>query len=346
MTESSGGAPRSDGPAARRTVLSIEGLTTEFRIRRAWHAAVRDLWLDLLENETLALVGESGCGKSITALSIMRLIAGGAGRIAAGRVVLDGTDLTTVSERTMQRLRGDRISMIFQEPMTSLNPVLTVGFQVSEALIYHRGLSRAEAERQTKDLFEQVRIPSARQRYHEYPHQFSGGMRQRVMIAMAIACQPDVLLADEPTTALDVTIQAQVLALLADLQRERAMSMLFITHNLGVVASIADRVAVMYAGDVVELAPVADLFARPTHPYTEALMRSIPRFDRETHKLETIGGRVPAIDRMPRGCRFAPRCPLREPRCEEATPPLEPVAAGSAHRARCWVRVPRREVAP
>ncbi|MEQ9815041.1 MAG: ABC transporter ATP-binding protein, partial [Azospirillaceae bacterium] len=190
------------------------------------------------------------------------------------------------------------------------------------------------------------RLPSATQRYHEYPHQFSGGMRQRVMIAMAIACQPDVLLADEPTTALDVTIQAQVLALLADLQRERAMSMLFITHNLGVVASIADRVAVMYAGDIVELAPVADLFARPTHPYTEALMRSIPRFDRETRKLETIGGRVPAIDRMPRGCRFAPRCPLREPRCEAESPPLDPVADGSAHHARCWVRVPRRETAP
>jgi peptide/nickel transport system ATP-binding protein len=226
--------------------------------------------------------------------------------------------------------------MIFQEPMTSLNPVLTIGFQVAEALRYHTTMSRAEARARALELLEQVKIPSARRRFDDYPHQFSGGMRQRVMIALALACGPEVLLADEPTTALDVTIQAQVLTLLAELKARSGMAMIFITHNLGVVASIADRVIVMYGGDIVETAPVAELFVHPIHPYTEALLRSIPRVDRDTGELAAIPGQVPAITALPPGCRFAERCPLRMARCTEAVPPLTEL--GGHHAARCWVR--------
>jgi peptide/nickel transport system ATP-binding protein len=320
-------------------VLEVEGLTTAFRVGRAWHPAVRDVSFTLEPNETLALVGESGCGKSVTALSILRLVTH-PGRIEAGAVHHGGRDLMLLGELEMERLRGDRIAMIFQEPMTSLNPVLPIGFQVAEPLIHHRGLPRDEAGRRALDLLDEVRIPSARQRFADYPHQFSGGMRQRVMIAMALACGPDVLLADEPTTALDVTIQAQVLALLAELKRERRMAMVFITHNLGVVAAIADRVAVMYAGEVVETAPVEALFARPTHPYTEALLRSIPRPDRTIADLASIPGQVPAIDAMPAGCRFAPRCALRIARCAVDAPTLAPLEGDEGHLARCHVRAP------
>jgi oligopeptide/dipeptide ABC transporter ATP-binding protein len=224
--------------------------------------------------------------------------------------------------------------------MSSLNPVLTIGFQVAEALRYHRGLSGREADAAALAILDEVKIPSARQRFHDYPHQFSGGMRQRVMIAMALACQPAVLLADEPTTALDVTIQAQVLALLDELKTQRGMGVLFITHNLGVVANIADRVAVMYAGEIVELASAEAIFDRPTHPYTEALFTAIPRVDRTVETLHAIPGQVPPIDRMPHGCRFAPRCPLREQRCTEIAPTLEPVAGSPGHSARCLVRAP------
>ena len=236
----------------------------------------------------------------------------------AGTSASPDLDLVTLDEEEMRKIRGDRISMIFQEPMTSLNPVLTVGFQVAEALSYHRDMGRREADAAALELLDQVKIPSARQRFADYPHQFSGGMRQRVMIAMALACRPELLLADEPTTALDVTIQAEVLALLAELKTAYGMAMIFITHNLGVVASIADRVAAMYAGEIVETAPVDELFARPTHPYTELLLRSIPRVDRDTGGLTTIAGQVPAIGAMPSGCRFAPRCPLRQPVCTAA----------------------------
>src|SRR6185312_3823154 len=229
------------------------------------------------------------------------------------RVLLGGLDLVPLGENEMEKVRGNAISMIFQEPMTSLNPVLPIGFQVAEALRYHTPLSEAKARAQALALLEQVKIPSAARRFDDYPHQFSGGMRQRVMIAMALACSPQVILADEPTTALDVTIQAQVLSLLAELKAAYGMAMIFITHNLGVVASIADRVAVMYAGEIVEIAPVNELFARPTHPYTELLLRSIPRVDRDTGGLSAIAGQVPAIGAMPSGCRFAARCPLREP---------------------------------
>jgi peptide/nickel transport system ATP-binding protein len=321
-----------DAPA-----LSVEDLTTEFRIERAWYPAIRNVSFALARNETLALVGESGCGKSITALTIMGLVPKANGRVSSGRVFLDGRDLLSFGEAEMEKVRGNRIAMIFQEPMTSLNPVLTVGFQVVEALRYHTDLSLRAARGRALELLEQVKIPSAAQRFDDYPHQFSGGMRQRVMIAVAIACSPEVVLADEPTTALDVTIQAQVLALLAELKARTGTAMLFITHNLGVVASIADRVAVMYGGDIVELAPVEELFDHPLHPYTEALLRSIPRVDRDAEDLAPIPGQVPPITAMPPGCRYAERCPLRVARCIEA-PALAPVPGRSGHELRCWVR--------
>jgi oligopeptide/dipeptide ABC transporter ATP-binding protein len=314
--------------------LEIRGLRTEFRIGGQWHAAVRDLSLTLMPDETLALVGESGCGKSVTALSVMGLVQPPYGRVAAGQIRLDGRDLTGLSEAAMEKVRGDRMAMIFQEPMTSLNPVMTVGDQVSEALRIHRGLDRKAAMERARLLFEEVKIPSAAQRLNEYPHQFSGGMRQRVMIAIALACDPAVLLADEPTTALDVTIQAQVLGLLADLRAKHGTAVLFITHNLGVVAQIADRVAVMYAGEVVEQGPVNAIFADPRHPYTRALFSAIPRLDQPEQALSAIAGRVPPLDGMPAGCRFAPRCPLRRSGCES-----EQVLAEVTpfHAARCHV---------
>jgi oligopeptide/dipeptide ABC transporter ATP-binding protein len=319
--------------------LDVRDLRTEFRVRGAWHAAVDGISFSLAANETLALVGESGCGKSITALSVMGLVPKPQGRISHGSVKLAGEELVGLSESELEKVRGDRVGMIFQEPMTALNPVLPVGFQVAEAIIVHRGGSRAEADAEALRLLDEVKIPSARTRFGEYPHQFSGGMRQRVMIAMALACRPAVLLADEPTTALDVTIQAQVLGLLADLQRERGMAVLFITHNLGVVAAIADRVAVMYAGRIVETGPVHDIFANPRHPYTEALFAAIPRMELDAQALAAIPGRVPPIDAMPDGCRFAPRCPMREPRCEAMVPALSPVD-GAGHLAACHVRAP------
>ncbi|MCC7284280.1 MAG: ABC transporter ATP-binding protein [Acetobacteraceae bacterium] len=331
-------------PAASTPALAVRDLRTEFRVRGAWHAAVDGVSFEVGANETLALVGESGCGKSITALSVIGLVPKPQGRIGGGSVKLAGEELVGLSESELEKVRGDRIGMIFQEPMTALNPVLPIGFQVAEAIVVHRAEGRAAAEAEALRLLEEVKIPSARTRFNEYPHQFSGGMRQRVMIAMALACRPAVLLADEPTTALDVTIQAQVLGLLADLQRERGMAVLFITHNLGVVAAIADRVAVMYAGRVVESGPVAEIFSRPRHPYTEALFAAIPRMDRDAQALAAIPGRVPPIDAMPKGCRFAPRCSLREPRCEASVPPLTPTG-GEGHLVACHVRAPAAGVA-
>jgi peptide/nickel transport system ATP-binding protein len=322
---------------ARQPALAVEHLTTEFRIEGRWHAAIRDVSFAVARNETLALVGESGCGKSITALSIMGLVPKANGRIAGGRVLLDGRDLVQLDDTQMETVRGRAISMIFQEPMTSLNPVLSIGFQVAETLRYHTSLSSAAARAQALALLDHVKIPSAARRFDDYPHHFSGGMRQRVMIAMALACSPQVILADEPTTALDVTIQAQVLALLADLKAENGMAMIFITHNLGIVASIADRVAVMYAGDIIETASVDALFDQPLHPYTEALLSSIPRVDRDAGELRPIAGQVPPITAMPAGCRYADRCPLRIARCA-SMPPLVPLASDPAHEVRCWVR--------
>ena len=319
--------------------LVVEGLTTSIRIDRRWFDAVRDVSFEVRQRETLALVGESGCGKSLTALSVMGLLPSGVGRISAGRITVDGVDMTAASAAAAQAMRGDRIGMIFQEPMTSLNPVLTVGFQIAESLVEHHGMSQRQARQRALELMELVRIPAAAQRLDAYAHQFSGGMRQRVMIAIALACAPKVLIADEPTTALDVTIQAQVLALLADLQQREGLAVLLITHNLGVVASVADRVIVMYGGDVVESAAVDAFFRRPTHPYSEALLAAMPRVDRSAAALAPIPGQVPTLPDLPTGCRFQSRCPLRIERCAEL-PPLMPLASAPAHSVRCWVRAP------
>ena len=316
------------------TVLRLDGLRTEFRIGGAWRAAVDGVSLEVRRGETLALVGESGCGKSMTALSVMGLVPS-VGRVS-GHAIIDGTDIVGLPEARMDKLRGARMAMIFQEPMTSLNPVMAIGAQVMEALLLHRGLSRAEAAAKALAVLEEVKIPSAARRFHDYPHQFSGGMRQRVMIAIALACEPALLLADEPTTALDVTIQAQVLGLLADLRERHGMAVLFITHNMGVVAQIADRVAVMYAGQIVEQAGVGEIFARPSHPYTRALFAAIPRMDVEDQELVAIPGRVPGLDAMPAGCRFAPRCPLVRAGCEA---PQVLAEVGVGHLARCHVAV-------
>jgi len=319
------------------TILDVRGLQTEFRIGDQWYPAVRDFTLAVAANETVALVGESGSGKSVTALSILSLLPTVGARIAKGSVRFGRQELVGLPEKALARLRGDAIAMIFQEPMTSLNPTMTVGDQIAEVIEIHRGATRQAALAEALRLLEEVRIPAARQRLHDYPHQFSGGMRQRVMIAMALACRPKLLLADEPTTALDVTIQAQVLALLNELKESYGMSVLFITHNLGVVAQTADRVAVMYAGEIVECAPVDEIFARPTHPYTEALLKAMPRVDRDSAGPEPIAGQVPAITRMPAGCAFAPRCPLREPQCDRH-PALVPLGTSASHHLRCRVR--------
>ena len=259
--------------------------------------------------------------------------------------MLAGKDLLHLSEKQMRRIRGNLLAMIFQEPMTSLNPVLTIGRQVAEVLYYHRRMTWKEAELKALQILEQVKIPSASSRLNDFPHQLSGGMRQRVMIAMALACRPEILFADEPTTALDVTIQAQVLSLMADLKEQRQMSMIFITHDMGVVAMIADRVAVMYAGQIVETAEVNELFQNPVHPYTEALLRSIPRVDRPVQQIQPIGGTVPPIDRMPVGCRFADRCGYRINICRQKNAGLLPWNRGASHLVRCWVRGTNEQVA-
>ncbi|PSC04149.1 ABC transporter ATP-binding protein [Alsobacter soli] len=321
---------------AASEALQVEGLTTSIRIAGHWFDAVRDVSFTVRQRETLALVGESGCGKSLTALSIMGLLPGAVGRVSKGRIVVDGVDMTAATEAKREAMRGDRIGMIFQEPMTSLNPVLPIGFQIAEGLMQHRGMSKDAARKRAVQLMELVRIPSAADRLDAYPHQFSGGMRQRVMIAMALACSPRVLIADEPTTALDVTIQAQVLALLADLQKQEGLAVLLITHNLGVVASVADRVMVMYGGDVVESAPMRAFFQAPTHPYSEALLAAMPRVDRAS-KLAPIPGQVPTLPDMPAGCRYQSRCPLRIAKCAER-PPLTPLGGDPEHGVRCWVR--------
>ena len=313
--------------------LAVDTLRTEFRLGDAWRPAVDGVSFDLAPGETLALVGESGCGKSVTALSIMGLLPAHAARIS-GAVRVGGVDLVTCSRRQLERLRGDTVAMVFQEPMTGLNPVMRIGAQIAESLRVHRGLSRKDARGAALAVLEEVKIPSAPRRFDDYPHQFSGGMRQRVMIALAVACDPAVLLADEPTTALDVTIQAQVLGLLADLKSRHGMAMLFITHNLGVVAQIADRVAIMYAGQIVEQAPVEAVFAGPAHPYTRALFGAIPRMDRPAADLAAIPGRVPPLDAMPPGCRFQPRCTLARAGCEL---PQRLADAAPGHVARCHI---------
>ncbi len=312
-------------------LLEVKNLKTHFPTRAGLVRAVNGVSFNLDRGELLGLVGESGCGKSITALSIMRLIAP-PGRIVGGEITFDGRNLLALSEREMRAIRGDDIAMIFQDPMTSLNPVFKVGEQIAEALRLHRKLSRKDARAAAIEAMREVSIPDPARRADDYPHQLSGGMRQRVMIAMALACDPKLLIADEPTTALDVTIQAQILELLDGLRKTRELAVLLITHDLGVVAEVADRVAVMYTGKIVEEAPVEELFARPRHPYTEGLLRSVPRLTPQhvarKERLETIEGVVPSPTELPPGCHFAPRCQYRMPRCTEGEIPLYDLEGG------------------
>src|SRR5246500_2060781 len=307
-------------------VLEVKGLQTVFFTNSGLFRAVDDVSFHVKRGETLAIVGESGCGKSVSALSIMRLVPNPPGRIVGGSVMLEGTDLLELDEARMREIRGDRISMIFQEPMTSLNPVIRIGDQISEAVRLHRAMSAKEAWNRAVEMLRLVRIPEPARRAQEYPHQLSGGMRQRAMIAMALACRPALLIADEPTTALDVTIQAQILALMLDLQKELGMGLILITHDLGVVAQTAQRVIVMYAGKKVEEADVGTLFAKPLHPYTRGLMASIPGVpalqEKTTARLTEIPGRVPSWTTLPVGCAFAPRCKLGIDKCRSEYPPL------------------------
>ena len=319
---------------AQDPVLEVRDLRTYFHTEEGVARAVDGVSFAVGRGQTLGLVGESGCGKSVSAFSIMRLVPDPPGRIEAGQILLKGRDLLALDEEQMRRVRGDDIAMIFQEPMTSLNPVLTCGFQIAEAVVLHQQVPKQEAAARAVEMLERVGIPAPEQRSGEYPHQLSGGMRQRVMIAMALSCNPDVLIADEPTTALDVTIQAQILALLESLQQSLQMAIVLITHDLGVIAETADQVAVMYAGQIVESAATPALFARPQHPYTRGLLHSIPRLDDAQDRLDIIPGAVPDARAFPPGCRFAPRCPLADARCRVEAPPLAEVESG--HWASCW----------
>ena len=325
-------------------VLTAKGLVTRLRTSAGDANAVDGVSFDLLAGETLALVGESGSGKSVTALSLMRLVPDPPGRVVAGEIRFQGRDLLRLRDREMRALRGDAISMIFQEPMSSLNPVTSIGRQVMEPLLDHERLDRGEARRRAREVLELVRIPDAARRMRQYPHELSGGMRQRVMIAMALACRPSVLIADEPTTALDVTTQAQILALIEDLQRSTGAAVLLITHDLGVVAETARRVIVMYGGRIVEESLVEDLFHRPLHPYTRALMASMPHLLPVDHPrlsedalIPEIPGLVPAMTAMPEGCRVEPRCALATGRCRTADPALRSLRP--QHRVACWEAV-------
>ncbi|MER9015114.1 ABC transporter ATP-binding protein [Mesorhizobium sp. M0898] len=325
-------------------ILSISGLRAVFRIAGRDIAAVRDVDLTIGSGETVALVGESGSGKSVTSLSIIGLLPKRVGHIAEGSIALrrkNGTvtELTSLDAESLRKIRGNEIGMVFQEPMTSLNPVYTIGEQIAEPIRIHLGKSHREAEADAVRLLEQVGIPDPKRRARQYPHELSGGMRQRATIAMALSCNPGLLIADEPTTALDVTIQAQIIDLLAELQAQRGMGILFVTHNLGVVAEIADRVAVMYAGRIVETGPVSEVFTRPRHPYTAGLMRSVPRLGQATAlkaagtPLPTIAGNVPSLALLPKGCSFAPRCPMAIAACRAAVPPL--FGATPTQQSRC-----------
>ncbi len=318
-------------------LLRIEGLRTVFRTGMGEIAAVDGVSLEVPRGRTLGIVGESGCGKSMLSLSVMRLVPA-PGRIAAGRVLLDGRDLLALPNGAMRDIRGSQVAMIFQEPMTSLNPVHDIGFQITEAMRAHdKRASARELRDRAIEALRRVRIPAPEKRLGDYPHQLSGGMRQRVMIAMALACSPKLLIADEPTTALDVTVQAQILDLLRDLQAETGMSIVLITHDLGVVAEMADELAVMYAGQVVERAPAAELFASPQHPYTLGLLGSVPRLDEDRDRLLAIEGTVPPPFALPKGCRFHPRCPFAIEACTRAPPTLDIIAP--AHHVAC-LRVP------
>jgi len=322
----------------RRPLLEVSGLKTQFHLSEGIVYAVNGISYTVGEQEVMGLVGESGCGKSVSALSVMRLIQGPIGRIMAGQVTLHESDaqrnLLDLSESDMENVRGNAISMIFQDPMTSLNPVLSIGYQIAEPLQRHRGMSATDARAEALRLLDQVGIPEPEVRIKDYPHQFSGGMRQRAMIAMAMACRPRLLIADEPTTALDVTIQAQILDLIRDLKEQAGTSVIIITHDLGVIAQMADRVAVMYAGLIMESAPVAMIFDSPKHPYTQALVASIPRLGKWPERLHTIEGAPPDMHNAVSGCPFAPRCQYYVPECDQRFPELTEMTPG--HNCACW----------
>ena len=316
-------------------LLEVKNLRTQFFTQDGVVRAVDDVSFDILPGETLGIVGESGSGKSITAMSIMRLIPSPPGKIVSGTIKFEGEDILSMSDEEIRSVRGNKIAMIFQDPMTSLNPVLTVNKQIGETLELHMGMPRSQSKQRAIELLRMVGIPNPEQRVDQYPHQFSGGMRQRVMIAMALSCNPTLLIADEPTTALDVTIQAQILDLMRSLQAEHNTSLIMITHDLGVVAGMTDRTNVMYAGHVVESAETEELFENPRHPYTVGLLNSIPRVDARTkEKLDPIRGLPPDLIDLPDMCPFLPRCDYAREKCEQQNPPLMEVAPG--HRAACW----------
>jgi len=317
--------------------LSIRGLKTHFFTGRGVVPAVDGIDIDIRSGQVVGVVGESGCGKSITAMSVMGLLAH-PGRVVAGRIDLDGQSLLDMDKRVLRALRGNRLSMIFQEPMTSLNPVTTVGKQVMEAITLHRKVSPSEARRQVVDIFHRVGIPEAEKRFGAYPHQLSGGLRQRVMIAMAMVCQPRLMIADEPTTALDVTIEAQILRLMQELRQDHGTAIMMITHNLGIVAELCDYVYVMYAGKIMEQANIFDIFEAPRHPYTFGLLGSIPRLGESRDRLFTIRGMVPNLLNLPSGCRFCPRCDRAMRICQEREPEL--MDLGDGHRVRCFLYDP------
>jgi oligopeptide/dipeptide ABC transporter ATP-binding protein len=314
-------------------LLEVRNLAVEFFTYQGTVRALEGVSLRIEHGEILGLVGETGCGKSVLARSLLRLIADPPGRITDGEILFKGRDLLKLSRRDMRRIRGNEISMIFQEPMSSLNPVFTIGNQMQEVVVLHQAVGREEARRICVDMLQQVKMPDADQVLSKYPHELSGGMRQRVMIAMELSCRPDLLLADEPTTALDVTVQAQVLAVLEGLTRQRGVAVLFISHDLGVIAQLCDRVAVMYAGGIVETAPAAAIFAAPGHPYTRGLLQAIPRIDDGKEALAVIPGTVPSLIDPPRGCRFHPRCGHRFQTCDREAPPYYELSPG--HRVAC-----------
>jgi peptide/nickel transport system ATP-binding protein len=315
-------------------LLEVRNLRTHFAVEGGEFPAVDGVSFTLEAGGTLGIVGESGCGKSVTALSLMGLVPQPPGRIAGGEILFEGSDLLKLGAAGMRALRGDRMAMIFQEPMSSLNPAFTIGEQIAEGLLRHRKIKKGEAKKRAIEMLQRVRMPSPERRYHDYPHRLSGGMRQRAMIAMALACAPRLLICDEPTTALDVTIQAQILDLMRTLRDETGTAIILITHDLGVVAELADEVAVMYAGRIVERAPVARLFAEPQHPYTIGLLGSIPKLHVEQERLASIEGQVPNPLAVPRGCRFEPRCPFAVERCAREDPVLSRIKI--AHEAACW----------
>ncbi|RKN44452.1 ABC transporter ATP-binding protein [Micromonospora endolithica] len=320
--------------------LQVKDLHVEFRTRNGIAHAVNGVSFDLQPGETRAILGESGCGKSVTAQAIMGILDTPPGFVTGGEILYRGVDLLKLPEAQRRKVRANKIAMIFQDALSALNPVFTVGFQLGELFRKHRGMSRKDAKARSIELLDLVKIPAARQRVNEYPHQFSGGMRQRVMIAMALALDPEVLIADEPTTALDVTVQAQIMALLAELQRERNMSLVLITHDMGVVADVADRISVMYAGRVIEEAPVNDIYASPAHPYTKGLLESIPRLDLKGQELSAIKGLPPVLTNIPRGCAFNPRCRYAQDVCRH-DPPVPLYQVSSARTAAChfWKEV-------